>query len=269
MNISIGCSGWSYPEWSGAFYPKSTRPSLRLYSGFFNTVEVNSTFYKVPPKENVESWLKQLTKNSEFTFSVKAPAEFTHPFKSDDMKRRLDSFNLFAENVLTPIKNSGRLAFTMFGLPPWIGKTNFVSELKLIQEVTEGWMNPFVEPRNRVLVSGNEFLNACTQLDLGAISVDSPDHLLTEILDSNKTSYVRFHGRNRKKWGEKGAGMEKYDYKYTDKELEEIANILQRKEDSKVMVYFNNHPWGNAPVNAITLGNLLGIKIKTYQSMLS
>ncbi len=269
MNIRIGCSGWSYPEWSGTFYPKSTKPSLRLYSSFFNTVEVNSTFYKVPQRENVESWLKQLSKDSDFKFSVKAPAEFTHPFKSDDIKKRLDVFTMFVENVLVPIKNSGRMAMTMFGLPPWIGKTNFRSELKLIREVTEGWMNPFVEPRNRALVSGNEFFNACTQSGLGAISVDSPDHVLTDIFDSNKLSYVRLHGRNRRKWNEKGAGMEKYNYKYTEQEVEEFVNIIQAKEVSEIMVYFNNHPLGNAPVNAIALGNLLGIKIKTYQSMLS
>ena len=268
MNIRIGCSGWSYPEWSGTFYPKSTRPSLRYYSSFFNTVEVNSTFYKVPQRENVESWLKQIPKTSDFTFSVKAPAEFTHPFKSDDIKKRLDIFSLFEESVLKPIKNSGRMATTMFGLPPWVGKDNFESELKLIREVTQGWMNPFVEPRNRSLFSGSQFFNSCTKFDLGTITVDSPDHQLSDIFDSANSSYVRFHGRNRKKWSEKGAGMEKYDYKYSDEELEHFANILKTKEDSNIMVYFNNHPWGNAPVNAINLGHLLGIKIKTYQSML-
>ncbi len=268
MSIHIGCSGWSYPEWSGSFYPKSARPSLRLYSNYFETVEINSTFYNIPRRDIVDSWIKQLNSNADFRFSVKVPRQYTHPENADNLKERLDSFNEFVETVLNPLRNAGRLKATMFGLPPWIGKDNYNGELRLIGEISEPWMIPFVEARNRQLLSGRDFFERCSSIGLGAVTVDSPDNIMNNILPTNGTSYIRLHGRNRKGWNERGAGMEKYNYNYSEKELEDIGQLIKNHEEGDVTIYFNNHPFGNAPVNALSLIRILGIKIKTGQSML-
>ena len=55
-SILIGCSGWSYPEWDGAFYPAGMDPSdyLAWYAGHFRIVEVDSTFYRVPIRTRTE-----------------------------------------------------------------------------------------------------------------------------------------------------------------------------------------------------------------------
>jgi uncharacterized protein YecE (DUF72 family) len=74
----IGCSGWSYKQWVGAFYPPSTRPGdyLRLYSKVFDAVEIDSTFYGIPSIETVKKWYKATPED--FTFCPKFPQEITH-----------------------------------------------------------------------------------------------------------------------------------------------------------------------------------------------
>src|SRR6267378_8676392 len=77
LRLRVGCSGWSYPEWVGPFYPPGTRPDqlLRLYAKLFDTVEVDSTFYGVPSKETVSRWKRDVPAG--FTFCPKAPQEVT------------------------------------------------------------------------------------------------------------------------------------------------------------------------------------------------
>ena len=74
----IGCSGWWYKDWVGTFYPPNIPEEKRLkyYSQFFNTTEINVTFYKLPPKKLISSWVKRTPHY--FVFSVKAPQELTH-----------------------------------------------------------------------------------------------------------------------------------------------------------------------------------------------
>src|SRR5512136_2512362 len=76
--IHVGTMGWSYDFWRGSLYPKETKPPkfLGYYSAQLDTVEVNSTFYRVPRPQTMEEWKKQ-TGNS-FTFSLKFPSIITH-----------------------------------------------------------------------------------------------------------------------------------------------------------------------------------------------
>jgi len=87
-NILVGCAGWSYKDWRGVFYPKSMQPSeyLSYYSKFFDFAEVNSTFYKIPSENTINSWDKKTP--DKFRFSIKIWQEFTHknPFFNQDQK---------------------------------------------------------------------------------------------------------------------------------------------------------------------------------------
>src|ERR1043165_3300016 len=82
--LSIGCQGWNYEDWvskqggTGVFYPKGTRAAdmLEVYARAFETVEVDSTFYAIPPVSTFENWMKRTPAN--FTFSLKLPREITH-----------------------------------------------------------------------------------------------------------------------------------------------------------------------------------------------
>jgi uncharacterized protein YecE (DUF72 family) len=76
--IRVGCMGWNYDAWVGPFYPSGTRAVdfLSVYSRAFDTVEVDSTFYAVPPVKTVRSWADRVT--PDFVFSLKLPQEITH-----------------------------------------------------------------------------------------------------------------------------------------------------------------------------------------------
>jgi uncharacterized protein YecE (DUF72 family) len=85
--VHVGCQGWNYTDWvsapangAGVFYPRGTRAAgmLEVYARAFETVEVDSTFYAVPPASTVENWAKRTPEN--FTFALKLPQIITHQF---------------------------------------------------------------------------------------------------------------------------------------------------------------------------------------------
>ena len=84
--------GWSYSFWKENFYPPQTNPEdfLREYSKHFNTVEVNSTFYRIPKISIIKNWLNQT--KSDFIFSMKAPKKITHGQYPDEKSEYLDFF---------------------------------------------------------------------------------------------------------------------------------------------------------------------------------
>jgi uncharacterized protein YecE (DUF72 family) len=87
--IYIGCSGWSYKDWVNIFYPKDLSPKecLSYYALFFNTVEINNTFYKFPTERVLQSWISQAPKG--FKYSLKATHYITHTKRFKDVKEPL------------------------------------------------------------------------------------------------------------------------------------------------------------------------------------
>ncbi len=92
MNIRPGCSGWSYDDWVGPFYPKGTKPKdyLRLYSSVFDTVEIDSSFYRIPNQSMVSNWKKNSA--PDFLFCPKFPKKITHELKLQNVTNTLTFF---------------------------------------------------------------------------------------------------------------------------------------------------------------------------------
>jgi uncharacterized protein YecE (DUF72 family) len=92
QNLHLGTIGWSYNFWKGKFYPNKTTPKdyLTYYSSQFNTVEVDSTFYRIPTQQTVANW-KQQTPES-FMFSLKFPQVITHVKMLKDCQYETDVF---------------------------------------------------------------------------------------------------------------------------------------------------------------------------------
>jgi len=114
MRVFVGTSGYSYKEWKGIFYPEkfSEKNMLGYYSGHFNTVEINNTFYKMPKKDVLKSWKEQV--NDEFRFVIKANKRLTSFKTVEDIK---DSFKWFSDNISVMEKNLG---VVLFQFPPFI-----------------------------------------------------------------------------------------------------------------------------------------------------
>src|SRR5437867_4405504 len=90
--LRIGCSGWSYADWVGPFYPKDAKPGdyLHLYSTIFDAVEIDSTYYRTPSPLMVANWRK--TTPDGFLFTAKFPKKITHELKLRDTQAQLERF---------------------------------------------------------------------------------------------------------------------------------------------------------------------------------
>ena len=112
MNALVGTSGFSYDEWTGAFYPEKLKPADRLgyYAERFRSVEVNNTFYRMPKGEVLARWKDQTPEG--FVFVLKASQRITH---KERLKESADSVGYFFENAAAL---GGKLGPTLFQLPP-------------------------------------------------------------------------------------------------------------------------------------------------------
>ena len=116
MHVRIGTSGYSYKEWKGSFYPDDlpANKMLQYYSGRFDTVEINNTFYRMPESKMLAKWSEQVPPS--FTFVLKAPQRITHQKKlvgaEDDVRQLFD-----VATALGP-----QLGPVLFQLPPFSRK---------------------------------------------------------------------------------------------------------------------------------------------------
>lgn len=90
--ILIGCSGWSYPDWEGKFYPDGMLAGdyLEHYADRFPIVEVDSTFYRAPTPRMVRGWRDRTPAN--FTFVLKVPKVITHEKQLQGCEEEVDGF---------------------------------------------------------------------------------------------------------------------------------------------------------------------------------
>ena len=90
--LHLGTSGWSYRDWLGLFYPHGTRPAeyLRSYARRFHTVEIDSTFYRIPAEKSVRRWAESTP--GEFLFCPKFPRIITHDKRLVDCGKELSHF---------------------------------------------------------------------------------------------------------------------------------------------------------------------------------
>ena len=87
--VHVGCSGWNYKDWRGLVYPKGLPASrwLEHYATRFDTVEVNSTFYRLPNRDAVANWVKSTP--NDFLFSIKASRYLTHVKRLRELPERI------------------------------------------------------------------------------------------------------------------------------------------------------------------------------------
>ncbi len=125
MTISVGCSGWSYDDWIGRFYPRSLAKKkgewLDYYSRFFSTVEINSSFYHPPGERQISSWIKKGRERGEgrFEFSLKMPQAVTHiSMVQKDVKKAAASAQAFEKACVLPLQEAGLLGSVLIQLSP-------------------------------------------------------------------------------------------------------------------------------------------------------
>ena len=236
--VHIGTSGWHYKHWLGKFYPAKFPPArmLAYYSQHFSTVEINNSFYRLPPEESLVQWRQTVPEG--FCFAVKASRYITH------MKRLLDPENA-VDRFFSRIELLGpSLGPILFQLPPkWCANAerleNFLSVLPrnhryVFEFRDQSWC---VSRIYDILRRHNAAL--CLH-DWGALPW--PSQFTADF------AYIRFHGAT----GD-------YSGDYSPQTLQQWALQIRgwQSKLKAIYIYFNNDLGGYAITNAQALAKLL------------
>jgi uncharacterized protein YecE (DUF72 family) len=288
--ILVGTASWSDPGFIADWYPPGLAKNRLLgwYAEHFNFVEVNSTFYSVPTARVVEGWVRQTP--SDFVFDVKlfkllsrhsVEAKFLPP----DLRKRAklngtkvvltpELEDVVAERILSelePLREAGKLGGVLLQLSPaFRPKTNELEELKLLIEKFSG-VQLAVELRNRDWMTGEQkrdTLSFFGERRTTLVTVDAPESAhftvmpFTDEITNPELAYWRFHGRNEKAFVTGRTVADRFDYDYSEEEIEDIAEAVQEtsKKAKALHLVFNNNRSHYAPKAAAKLLQVLEAK---------
>ena len=267
--LYLGCSGFQYEDWKETFYPKGMEENryLLYYYKFFNSVEIDSTYYSFPGEKTVNSWISKLQGKEDFLYSLKFPREVTHD-PAGITEKSIETAREFIRKVVSPIDHSGRLGSGLVQLSPFLDPLKDEHLLGKMEDLFAAIYSDYriaVEIRNRNFLDANVlpvFIDMLRKFNVALVSVDSPG-LPYFYHQTANFSYVRFHGRNYDLWYGKGdlkGRLNKYDYLYSPEELRPWVDRIREMGD-EVFIYFNNHAQAKAAINASEFQKYMGIKI--------
>jgi len=253
-NILIGTSGYSFEDWRGTYYPQDIQKGkmLDFYAKDFQTVEINSTYYRIP-NPAVFYHLSNKT-NENFEFIVKVHQEVTHKYK-----KPYESL-LELKKAIQPLVDSEKMHGYLAQFP-WKFKFH-PTKLAYIKRVSDA-CQPFplfVEFRHESWLRDVAY-RFFKDNEIGYCCVDEPQLrglLPPQDIVSTKTGYVRFHGRNSTTWWDTSKG-DRYDYNYSSEELKDWLQRIRamRDKSEKLYLFFNNCHMGQAVINAKQMAELL------------
>ncbi|MHB1361279.1 MAG: DUF72 domain-containing protein [Thermoleophilia bacterium] len=236
--LRIGTSGWNYSHWRQIFYPRGMKQAewLTFYAQSFDTVEINTTFYRLPKPEYVENWAASVPEG--FLFAVKGSRYLTHVKRLGDtgepVERFFDLMSRFGEKA-GPI---------LWQLPPQM-KLDGDRLAAFVSALPGGWRHAF-EFRHPSWFCG-EVYDILERAGAALVIGDHPDRPREVILTAGWT-YLRFH------YGEE-------EGRYSSDQLQRWAGRIRdlTAEGADFYIYFNNDWRGYAINNARELGRMLAI----------
>jgi uncharacterized protein YecE (DUF72 family) len=258
--IYIGTSGWSYPKgegaWKGFFYPAGRINELEYYSQFFNTVEVNSSFYRPPDPGIVYNWARRVPAG--FLFAVKLWQKFTHPAMYREATGEVAAIS--QEDVdafrrsLEPLAKAGKLGALLAQFPPSFKNDGYGRQVIGALARTFGTYPLAVELRHRSWSDDPHTAQILRENNIAWVSIDEPKFATSVAADvplTAATAYFRFHGRNAREWWT-GDNETRYRYLYSPEEIAGLAEKVKRAAEKTKMLFafFNNHWQAYAPKNA-------------------
>ena len=263
--IRVGTAGWVYDDWNGIVYPaKPPRgfDRLTLMASLFDTNEVNSTFYRIPPAKMTESWVRRVEHNPRFAFTAKLFRGFTHERESGVADR-----DAFAE-AMQPLAQTGRLGCLLVQFP--MAFHNTAENRGHLESTLDRFAGfPLAVEFRHASWDDAQVLELLSGRGAAFVNIDQPRLSANLPATGHVTApfaYFRFHGRNAEKWfGPDTSNEERYNYLYSERELQpwagRILDAARRATDlaatasAKAGVYaiLNNHFRGQAVANALQL----------------
>jgi uncharacterized protein YecE (DUF72 family) len=272
--VRIGTCSWADEALSKHWYPPGVPAGERLayYANHFDTVEVDSTYYRLPAEPMVARWAERTPEG--FVMHIKAFGLMTrHPVKLEalppdlrdetptDERGRVDRpsrefrgevFRRFVE-ALEPLRSTGKLGGILFQFPSYVVyKDRSLDYLRWARKQL-GEDEMLVEFRHFSWFDDEhraDTLRFLEELGAANVIVDAPriegakNVIPTVLALTNPTAYVRFHGRNASTWNKRGgSAAERFDYLYSDDELREWVGPLRElaEEAEQAYAFFNNN----------------------------
>jgi uncharacterized protein YecE (DUF72 family) len=260
--VRFGVAGWDYKDWRGPVYPvKQSREfdPLRYLARYFDTIEINSTFYGAGSPRSAASWAERVRENPRFRFTAKLWRRFTHERENAWTPDEV----ALVRATLVPLAEADRFGCLLAQFP-WSFKRTAQNEEWLGDLLAAFGEFPVgVEVRHS---SWNDpaFYAWLAERGVGVVNVDQPlfgHSIKPASAVTAPVGYVRLHGRNYDNWFRENAeSHERYDYLYS---ADELAGWLDRiheiaKQARETYVIANNHYQGQAAVNAAMLRKLFG-----------
>jgi uncharacterized protein YecE (DUF72 family) len=252
-----------YKDWEGVVYPRP-KPSgfdpLRYISEFFDTVEINSSFYGPPLARTSDSWARRVEDNTNFRFTAKLWKRFTHERAKAWTTAEVDQVR-GGFDVLMEAEKLGAVLLQF----PWSFRRTEQNREWLGDVVRTFSLYPLVvEVRHKTWLAP-DFLQDLEEDGVGFVNIDQPlyhDSIGPTAHVTSHVGYVRVHGRNYKDWFREKAPVEqRYNYLYRPDELEPWAQraseIAGDPATREVYVVTNNHYKGKAVANALMLKSMV------------
>jgi uncharacterized protein YecE (DUF72 family) len=262
--MRFGPAGWMYKDWEGIVYPKPKPPhfdQLAYLASFFDTIEINSSFYGPPVPKTSRRWVQRVSANEDFRFTAKLWKRFTHErgkaWTRSEVAKVRAGFDVLME--------SGKLGAVLLQFPwsfkrteengEWLGDvTRTFSLYPLVLEVRHSsWLTP-------------DFFRMLVEEGLGFVNIDQPlfsNSIGPTAHATSRVGYIRVHGRNYNDWFRKKAPVEqRYNYLYRADQLEpwveRAREVAADPTTREVYVVTNNHYKGKAVANALMMKSMMG-----------
>jgi len=268
--IRVGPAGWSYPDSPGKVYPADVPKRfdvLAFTARYFDTIEINATFYHPQPPRTCASWARRVADRPDFRFTAKLWQRFTHESGTGGGGRETpwgaEDVRLVTEGMEV-LRDAGRLGAILAQFP-WSFRPG-PSARQVLERLAEdfaGW--PLVVEVRHGSWAEREHALLLRKLGLGFCNIDQPvigDSLGPTAGVTSPVGYVRLHGRRYDQWFEAHEdAAARYDYLYGAEELapwvERIRKVADASGVTDVYVVSNNHFDGKGPANALMIRSLL------------
>jgi len=237
-SLYIGCSGFYNNDWKGSLYPEDAKSKdfLSLYSQVYNSVEINSTFYRKPTAKTLLKWVDETPED--FKFFIKIPKTISHEKRLKDCKEEILEFcNLIQSNL------KEKLSGFLYQFPPSFKNTQENIDL-ILNNIDFSFLN-VIEFRHESWWR-NEIFKILRENNTVFSGVTFPGNLSEDVIVNHpEILYYRLHGKPLL-----------YKSEYSEEFLNDLANKI-KANNRKTFIFFNN-TWGNAAIkNSLYLKKIL------------
>lgn len=270
--IRVGPAGWSYSDWNGVVYPAHRDPGFHeatYLSQFFDTIEINTSFYQPLRPQLAELWVERVAANARFQFTAKLWQRFTHEGGGNEDDERA------VKAGFAPLLAAGKLAAVLLQFPFSFHNTaeNRVALKSLFDRFGEYAL--VVEVRHATW-NDPKFFELLHKHCVGFCNIDQPI-IGKSLRPTERTTaaigYIRLHGRRYDTWfsdDPESPPEERYNYLYSAAELEPWAARVRHVAQNSRATYVigNNHYLGKSIVNGLQLISILkNAKVKVPESL--